>query len=85
MFGQQAVDQDKEEQLQRWKSLTPGAIFQSSFSSLYLVTSKSETQITAIILDAQARTNILAGGFCTGGTRLNFGDVTIERVFPMPG
>jgi hypothetical protein len=85
MFGQQVVDQHRQEQLRRWESLSPGAIFESSFSSLYLVTSKSETQVTAILLDAQARTSILAGGFCTGGERLNFGDITIQRVFPMPG
>lgn len=84
MLETRSVEYENQVQQQRWNSLTPGTIFESSLCTLYLVISRSDSQITAAPLSARARECIIAGRPDLSAQQLHFGDVTIERVFPMP-
>ena len=83
MEATELTKNNRQEQLRRWNSLTPGAIFESVFSTLYLVTAKDDQEITVIPLGDQVRASIAAGKPVTATEQIRFGDLTIRSVFPV--
>ncbi len=77
-----ATEAAKQEQVRLWKQLIPGAIFESSFFTLYLVTAKADNEIRVIPLGEQARASIVAGKPVIEREEIRFGEVTIKAVFP---
>jgi hypothetical protein len=82
MTGIVVAEEAKQEQVRLWKQLAPGAIFESSFSTLYLVTAKDDKEIRVIPLGQQARASIVAGKPVMERKEIRFGEVTIMSVFP---